>query len=351
MRIRDPQKAVDISTKKTAKSELQHHASSQNYKSARRNHTLSMWVWCTVLLLNASCTPPEAYRRVSPQSRGVLATATSGLRPVGAVPSPGKQFQLTFDDEFNNDTIETSLWNGDYANLQWCKKGRCPQDFKGITLNNGILSLQATVNYENFEDGSGRADVNSGGLTASSAKFNQRYGYFEWRAKLPHDRTGEGDGLWPALWALPIGKSSFPGSCAPSNEEVDVLETVLSTTNTRQVHFSVHDYCFNQYSLTYPTTPVGDLSAAYHIYGLYWRDDASPHGSMQVYFDGIPQGPPYVLDARSSLWDNGIYLLNQIIPCGKVPNFGGSPCTSKTSSNDPFLVDYARAYSEAPGSP
>lgn len=276
----------------------------------------------------------------------------SGLQPVGALPSAGHQFQISFDDEFNSNTIDTSKWNGDYANLQWCGSGTCSQKFNGLSINNSTLAVQATINYSNFSDNvTGRADMNSGGLMASSAKFSQRYGYFEWRAKLPHDGSGEGDGLWPALWALPIGKSSFPGGCTEGNEEADVVETVLSTSHMQQVGFNLHDYCFGQHHLTYPVTPVGDLSAAYHTYGLYWRNDGSPHGSMQVYFDGVPQGTPFVLDSRSNLWDNGIYILNQVIPCP--PNnsasfLGGSACTSKTSSNNPLLVDYVRAWKEVP---
>jgi hypothetical protein len=305
-----------------------------NVTSSKRSHALSRHLWCIALVVG--------------QLASSCATTQKGLQPVGAAASVGEQFQMTFDDEFDGDSINISLWNGDYANLQWCEKGSCAQDFKGIGVNNGILSLQATVDHENFAPNSGRADVNSGGLTVAGAKFSQRYGYFEWQAKLPHDRSGEGDGLWPALWALPIGKSRFPGGCAEGNEEVDVLENVLGIANTQQVHFTIHDFCYNQYSIVYPATPVGDLSAAYHTYGLYWRDDGSPHGSMQVYFDGVPQGVPYVLDSRSNLWDNGLYILNQVIPCPNVAFFGGSPCTSKTSSDDPLLVNYVRAWKEVP---
>jgi Glycosyl hydrolases family 16 len=274
---------------------------------------------------------------------------TQKPQPLGAKPPQGSEFQLTFDDEFDGDAIKHSLWNADYSNLPWCNAGACPPIFKGVAVANGTLSLQPTIDYDDFTDGSGRADINTGGFSKSNAKFSQRYGYFEWRAKLPHDSNGEGDGIWPCLWGLPIGKSGFPGGCSEGNEEVDVMENVLSTTNMQQVHFSVHDYCFESFSLAYPIAPVGDLSAAYHTYGLYWLNNGSSHGSMQVYFDGKPQGDPYVLDARAKLWDNGIYLLNQVIPCPvrNVPFFGGARCTSKTSVN-PLLVDYVRVWQETP---
>jgi hypothetical protein len=252
------------------------------------------------------------------------------------------QWQVTFDDEMNS--VNTSLWNGGYATDLWCNGGACPQNYAGLSISGGILSIQSTVNYSHFTDLSGRAAENSNG------EFSQKYGYFEWRAKLPHDNAGEGDGLWPALFAFPVGKSGFPGDCTEGNEEADVVENVLGVGNLQQVHFSVHDQCFNGFTVAYPTTPVGDLSTAYHAYGLYWRNDGPPHGSMQVYFDGTPQGAIHVLDASSALWDNGIYLLNQMIPCpsGNVPFFGGAPCRAATSNANPFLLDYTRAWELVP---
>jgi len=172
-----------------------------------------------------------------------------------------------------------------------------------------------------------------------------RPSYFEWRSKLPHDTSGEGDGLWPVNWGLPIGKSTFPQGCREGNEEADVMEHIGSTADMQTVYFNLHDHCFNALSLAYPATTVGDLSADFHVYALYWRNDGSgPYGSMQVYFDGIPQGTPYTLDSRSKLWANGIYLLNQMDACPKKVFQGGVACGSKTATNNPFYVSYTRAW-------
>jgi Glycosyl hydrolases family 16 len=262
------------------------------------------------------------------------------------------QWQMTFDDEFSGTSVDTAKWNGGAANLQWCggkRPGTCPQDYDGLTVSGGILFLQGTItNYSTFTNH--RAQMNTGGLTADSAKFSQRYGYFEWRIKLPHDNSGEGDGFWPAVLAFPIGKSRFPGGCQEGNEEVDVAENVLGSTNTRQVHFTVNDYCQNQFTMAIPYPFVGNLSDAFHLYGLLWKNDGSTHGLMQAYFDGMPQGSPYVLDARANLWDAGVYLVNQIIPCpnGNQPFFGGAQCSASTSNRNPMQIDYVRVYSLVP---
>jgi Glycosyl hydrolases family 16 len=273
-------------------------------------------------------------------------------------PGPGMQWRITFQDKFSGTSVDKMKWNGGYANLQWCRgetfPHSCAQNYDGLSELGGILSLQGVITdrrtFANL-----RAAMNTGGLTEGAAKFSQRYGYFEWCLKLPHDEVGEGDGLWPAVWALPIGKQAFPAdpskkNCREGNEEVDVAEAVLGVGNMHQVHFSVHDYCYNSYSIAIPRSPGPDLSQSFHRYGVLWRNDGSPEGSMQAYFDGVPQGSPYVLDSRSKLWAKGIYLLNQLIPCPdqNKPFFNGSPCTAKTSDTDPLEITSVTAYTAVP---
>jgi hypothetical protein len=273
----------------------------------------------------------------------------------------GNDWQMTFNDEFEGNTIDTAKWNGGYGNLPWCegeelalghvKPIDCLNDYTGLSVSNGILSLQGKIlDYSTFDFR--RAAMNTGGRTAGDAKFSQRFGYFEWRAKLPTDVSGEGDGLWSAGWLLPIGKMTWRGGCEEGNEEVDVIESSigLSTQTTRQVYASIHDYCLNQYVIPVPSKPSLDLSQDFHTYGLLWRDDGSPHGSMQVFFDNVAQNDPVVLDSRANLWDNGVYLINQIIPCPleNRPYGSGSGCTSKTSNRNPFQIDYVRVYKAFP---
>jgi Glycosyl hydrolases family 16 len=269
-------------------------------------------------------------------------------------PGPGMRWRMTFDDEFQGASVDRAKWNGGYAGLQWCSKEEfpdpCAQNYDGLTELNGRLAVRGVItNQRKFVNR--RAAMNTGGLTAEIAKFSQRYGYFEWRLKLPHDDQGEGDGLWPAAWALPVGKEAFPKShCVEGNEEVDVVEAVLGLNNMQQVHFTIHDFCPNAYSIAIPRTPGPDLSKDFHSYGVLWRNDGSPEGSMQAFFDGVPQDRPHVLDSRAKLWANGIYLLNQVIPCpnGNVPFFGGSPCTGKTSNDDPLEIESVRVYAAVP---
>src|SRR5882762_9097196 len=130
-------------------------------------------------------------------------------------PPAGFQWQQTFDDEFNDTSVDTSKWNGSYAGTLWCGgevnvvpggPGGCNQNYFGVSVANGILSLAGAPNQADFTNTSNRAVINT------SAKFTARVGsYWETRAKMPHDATGEGDGLWPAIWELPNGKADQSG--------------------------------------------------------------------------------------------------------------------------------------------
>ncbi|HWR26687.1 MAG TPA: chitobiase/beta-hexosaminidase C-terminal domain-containing protein [candidate division Zixibacteria bacterium] len=290
----------------------------------------------------------------------IIGTSTALPSNLPAAPA-GKEWKLTFNDDFNGTNVDKTKWIGGYANLQWCNAGNCPEQWTGISVSNGILYLQGKVNYADFVNSSkysNRAMMHTGGLTSSTAKFSQKLGYFEARVRMPHNNNGEGNGLWPSFWALPIGKTDNSQKLSPGvqHEEVDIIESVLGSSNRNYTFFNIHDYKFNEHNLEYPTMSIGDLSNEFHTYGLYWKDDGSEHGAMQMYFDGDPQGNSIPLEATSHYWDNGIYPIMQMIPCpvNNTPWGGGSACTINTSNNNPLQIDYIRAYelvsSSAPSS-
>jgi len=236
-------------------------------------------------------------------------------------PPSGKHWVNTFDDEFPGTSLDRSKWNLGYATDLWC--AGCPQSTFGISVTPGLLSQ--TVDAVNTQ----RSALNTNQL------FSQRFGYFVFRGKMPTNYTGEGNGLWPSWWSLPVGKAGFPGGCQEGNEESDIMEYYpqIPQGTITQVQWNLHDYCLNQVNFMYPTNPSADLSASFHDYGMLWEDDGSPHGSLSIYFDGVQQHAPVTLDSRSMMWDNGIYLLTQVIPNA-----------NHSSPNDSLQLKFVRAY-------
>ena len=264
-------------------------------------------------------------------------------------PDTGMQWKVTFDDEFNGTSVDTTKWNGQYGGgLQWClgaqgQPGGCPQDYDGVTEANGVLTVTSPVDSD--------WGLNTGGPTAAQAKFSQHYGYFSARVKEPP--FGYYDTA--PLWFFPIGKFDFPngmGSQPPDcttdgNEEIDFGEgyifrggDLVIAPDPEHLSFSYHDFCFNNpYSFHFPGNV--DTSADFHTYGLLWRNDGSAHGSFTPYFDGVALSAPIPTDPRSMLWDNGVYIM--LIMQGPNP---GDP-----HNNNVNTWDWVHAYQEVAGGP
>ena len=107
-----------------------------------------------------------------------------------------------------------------------------------------------------------------------------------------------------------------------------------------KIYFGIHDYGpdgarkDNAYGGPYGTSPLTDLSADWHTYGLYWRDDGSgPYGSMQFYLDGKPLWSPYTLSSSATNMASGIYMFLLLDNDQK----GGDPTNA-------FLVQYVRVW-------
>ena len=102
----------------------------------------------------------------------------------------------------------------------------------------------------------------------------QKYGKFEFRAKLP-----TGQGIWPALWMLPQAETY--GAWASSGE-IDVLEArgqeptkVLGT-----IHYGSR-WPLNTHASTDYILPGRSTIAGFHVYALEWEP-----GAIRWYVDG-----------------------------------------------------------------
>jgi Glycosyl hydrolases family 16 len=274
-----------------------------------------------------------------------------GPGPYGVSPPSGEHWTMTFDDEFTHDSsINTNKWNGGAGGTDWCslnfhgKSGGaymfredsdpCGQHYDGCTLSsaNGL---------EMRSPGFPSAAIQTGGTTAQNAKFIQKFGYWEARLKVPHSTDGEGRGIHSDFWLHPIPEGvRSPVEWLPEIDvgERPVWDAKLESANNK-MYFGIHDYG-HDYGGHYGTSPLTDLSADWHTYGLYWRDDGSgPYGSMQFYLDGSPLGSPYTLRSGDTNMASGIYMF---LSLDNDKNGG--------SSTNPFLVQHVRVWRLDPNS-
>jgi hypothetical protein len=128
------------------------------------------------------------------------------------------------------------------------------------------------------------------------------------------------------------------GSDVSSGVEADVNERVGGPGNPNYAWFSIFDGTTESESLAYGAADGSDLSAAYHTYGLYWRNDGrGAFGSMQLYMDGVARGTPAAIN--NPLWGGGAYCFGGWMQEQTTGAWGGGVnLGSTTSSNNPLYV-------------
>lgn len=190
-------------------------------------------------------------------------------------PSPQKDWQLVFEDNFDQDLSQWNVWYGGAYNNE-IQLYRAEQ----LTLDNGILSIQTqrqaiqgpTTNVDStakdFEYVSGR--IESKTLFGFTEEEGDQQYRFVARLKLP-----SGQGMWPAYWTY--------GDPWPTAGEIDILEA--RGNQPRQFQSNLF-YGPNPGINVNVDTEVehaikSDLTADFHVYEMIWNKDR-----IQIFFDG-----------------------------------------------------------------
>jgi hypothetical protein len=292
-----------------------------------------------------------------PHRSGALVHGTTEVDsepvPLGVAPPPGQAWHVQANDDFaQDDSINQLLWNGGTGGGMppgFCRTPATSCGYTGDDCNNyfgtyprppfetivrGLgLVIQAThaapgdlKYYDNK-----MADIQSyGKITIHPGSF------VEWQAKMPTDRHGEGDGWHVDLWCTTLSRDECDDSA-----EVDVAEKVLSVGDSSETHYTVHDQPAGLKTVieaTYSAPGSPDLSAGFHTYGLFWRNDPSgKQGSLEAYIDGKPiVNHPVPINDPS--WGGGAYCYAGWMQQELDVWGGGAPNNAHTSSKDPLYI-------------
>jgi beta-glucanase (GH16 family) len=177
--------------------------------------------------------------------------------------STGGNWILTFQDEFNGTSLDTSKWSSGYGwgdrtdwTQEWCKPAN-------IVVSGGLLNLKVTK-----EDNNGKPYASA--CVNTKNKFYQERGYFEIRMK-----PIKGNGWLNAFWSKRNTEEWPP--------ELDVIEVI--GPNTNRPYHTIHYNCpgtTTPCNSGSPDMDKGDLSAAFHTYGAEWQDN-----QVIWYVDGV----------------------------------------------------------------
>ena len=159
-------------------------------------------------------------------------------------------WELTFNDEFNNQQLDDIKWQNYYYWGGRFNKGDITYygenqfQFTDSTLK---IVAEKKGNPENLPYTSGMIDCNK--------SLQQQYGYFEIRSKLPNST-----GFLPAFWLVSVEK--WP-------PEVDIYE--IYTNNLRRISTTQHWLNRRAKKKMQPKSyKIADASKDFHTYALEW---------------------------------------------------------------------------------
>ncbi|MDE7216179.1 MAG: glycoside hydrolase family 16 protein [Clostridia bacterium] len=274
--------------------------------------------------------------------------------------------ELTFEDNFDGDSLDESKWNYGFAVGEGKKSsprkgGFWAQD--GVFVENGNLILR-TQWREKGENGAGWYSgtvmtCEEAGESLDEQLFSQRYGYFEIRCKTPFFYGG-----WCAFWLMPFDhfadehndqQSSKHLNTGIDGTEIDIFESAFSfQRNSNVVNHAVHYDGYMDYlkSVGKLNVKVPRLYEEYHTYGLEWTEEY-----YKFYIDGVMTwkitSDGYVKNGKktkhnivSQVKEYMILSFEVVSPEkeGSTKGWCGDPSDNDKNKVYDFAIDYVRVY-------
>lgn len=244
-------------------------------------------------------------------------------------------YTLTFEDEFDGDALNRSVWHTHNSN--GVRKGGYWSD-KQCAVKDGNLVI--TTEYK--KDGEFGAGWYTEGLSTSGT-FEQTYGYYECRCILP-----KGQGLWSAFWLTCRGANAVNGT-GTMGAELDVFESPYGYMNgksswkvTSNIHYNGYDL-ETKYKNVVISALDNDPYENYNTYGLLWTED-----EYIYYVNGIEVGRSNFGGASGV--PEYMVLSCEVDGAAATPTLGWSGKISLNSEGEDFtaefIVDYVRVYSK-----
>jgi beta-glucanase (GH16 family) len=273
-------------------------------------------------------------------------------------------WKLAWSDEFDGKEIDRTRWDYDIGNgfynydaSQWVsgwgndELQYYTREPDNASVKDGMLHIRAL-----------KESLHGCGYTSArlrtrkrdgSPLFNQKYGRFEFRAKLP-----TGKGIWPALWMLP--QQEKYGGWAASGE-IDVMEARGQEPSKvlGALHFGAR-WPANTHVAREYVLPREGVITDYHVYAVEWEPgeirwlvDGQQYAAQSFWWsssktDGLRGAKP-TREADLNPWpapfDQPFYLVMNVAVGGKFP---GKPDPTTVFPAE-MVVDYVRVYEKIGG--
>ncbi|MBL9001317.1 MAG: family 16 glycosylhydrolase [Phycisphaerae bacterium] len=224
---------------------------------------------------------------------------------------PPDLWEPTWSDEFNGASLDPAKWVHE--------TGRWPYNSEWETYITGSTTVaDGHLTITSARDTAFDPPYTSGRIK-TEGRFQQQYGRFEMRAKLP-----AGQGIWPAFWLLPNNR--WP-------PEIDIMEYLGHDRHT--VYFTNHWGAWPNVPSQGSSFTGPDFSAGFHTYACEWYPDR-----IEFYVDGVRRAT----HRNAGIPHEPMFIILNTAVGG---HWGGYP-DATTVFPQRFVIDYVRAYRHVP---
>lgn len=241
----------------------------------------------------------------------ILAADKENNQLIETTDSDKPGWKLTFEDNFSGDQLDLTKWS---RSPEWKRKDGWWSDEESFLDGEGHLIIQISE-----RDG----EYYSGAINTRD-KFEQAYGYYEIRAKLPKE-----EGFWSAFWLMTDGAHEV-GNEGRDGTEIDIFETPYAYRNNDTISHALHwDGYEEHHKSAGQDIHVPGIYEGYHTFALEWTKDeyifyVDDQITWRTNAGGISEVPSFVqLSAEVGEWG------------GKIEN---------ATLPDQMVVDYVRVY-------
>ena len=257
-------------------------------------------------------------------------------------------WELTFEDNFDGDTLDTEIWSYDIGNgfyepdgtfvPGWGNQELQSYQEDNVRVENGQLIIEAKD--QEVSDDKGTYNYTSGKIH-TKGNFSQTYGRFEARMSLP-----EGQGFWPAFWMMP--EDDVYGTWAASGE-IDIMENAGATPN--KVGGAIHygsQWPNNRYTARDYHFEDGFDTTDMNTYAVEWEPGEIRWYVNDVLYQTLNNWTAKDRDEATKFsypapFDQDFYMILNLAVGGW---YGGAPDESTVFPNQ-VKVDYVKAYKKA----
>jgi beta-glucanase (GH16 family) len=265
----------------------------------------------------------------------VVAASFLMLTPAASTPQrASRQWKLSWSDEFNGpdgSAPDVSKWEIVTGGSGFGNKELEQYTTRPVNVHQEHGNLVITARHETFTGADGIQREYTSARLQTKGKFEQKYGRFEARIKIP-----KGQGMWPAFWLLGNDNSTTGW---PACGEIDIMENVGYEPG--KIHGSMHG---PRYSGDSPLTggysvPAGSAFADnFHVFAVEWNASA-----VRFYVDNHlyeTQTPDSIPSSKRWVFDHPFFILLNLAVGGNWPK-DPDPTTQFPQQ---MLVDYVRVY-------